>query len=385
MTNRKHTTILYNYGGGMRGLIPAHIMSHIEDRTGLAMTDLFDVFSGPSTASILNAALNIPSPHKPDRPRFQAKQMVKFYEREGIKIFPPDRFRDLRALLHDVNNRTIKIGQLEHLFRHGHYSPDYLVKSLARLYGDHTISNTIKSIVIPTYNIDGSTYAPKEDENTITDNGGYAVWMKNMKVDPAKTHTTDVKLVDAVAASAAAPSFFPCHNFTADGHNYTGIDGSIYDNPCVSYHGAIRRHLPTNSDVTMVMLGTGNIHRSFTEKKWNSYGGLGIVDPVNNTPLINIMLHASETALMEAFHEYIDGNAHIFNKRLIDHKDGPDLELDNAEPENLKRLKNFAFELIEEQTKELDDVCQTLVQHHDDQQKEEPKKKKIFSFFTAKN
>jgi len=358
----------------MRGLIPAHLMSHIEDRTGLAMTDLFDVFAGPSTGSILNAALNIPCPHQPNRPRFTANQMVKFYEREGIKIFPPDRFRDLRALLHDMNNRTIKVGKLQSMMRHGHYNPDYLLKCLTRLYGTHNIGDTLKSLVISTYNIDGN----KRERETITDNGGYAVWMKNMKVTPGKHHRTDVKLVNAVAASTAAPSFFPCHNFTADNKSYSGIDGSLFDNPCVSYHGAIRRHLPINSDVTVVMLGTGNTLRSFSKEKWDSYGGLGIVDPVNDTPLINIMLHASETALTEAFHEYVDGNAHVFNKRLIDHKDGPDLELDNAKPENLKRLKKFAMELIEDQTDQLDDVCHKLVKHYESSQKKP--ERKWFSF-----
>lgn len=382
MTKRKHTTILYNYGGGMRGLIPAHIMSQIEDKTGLAMTDLFDVFAGPSTGSILNAALNIPCPHDRNRPRFTAAQMVRFYEREGIRIFPPDRFRDLRALIHDFNNRTLKIDQLKTIFDHGHYNPNYLLKCLTRLYGTHKIEDTIKSIVISTYNIDGSNGRERE---TITDNGGYAVWLKNMKVVPEKRYATDVKLVDAVAASTAAPSFFPCHNFTADKKNYNGVDGSLFDNPCVSYHGAIRLHLPTNSDVTVVMLGTGNVLRSFSQKEWNSYGGLGIVDPVNDTPLINIMLHASETALTEAFDEYIDGNGYVFNKSLIGLKNGPDLELDNAEAENLKRMRNFAFELMEENADKLDEVCHKLVKHYEKEQQNQRPKRKLFSFFKGDN
>ena len=376
--SRKHTTILYNYGGGMRGLIPAHIMSHIEDKTDLAITDLFDVFAGPSTGAILNAALNIPCPHKPHRPRLKAKQMIKFYEREGIKIFPPDRFRDLRALIHDMNNRTIKLGKLQSLFGHGHYNPDYLKKCLKRLYGDHKIADTLRSIVISAYNIDGNKNPNKSE--TITDNGGYAIWLKNMKIDPRKQKTSDVRLVDAVTASTAAPSFFPCHHFQADKHHYTGIDGSIFDNPCISYHGAIRKHLPKNSDVTMLMLGTGNMHMSFSKDEWNSYGGLGIVDPVNDTPLINIMLHASETALMDAFHDYIDGNSYVFNKRLIGHPGAPSIEIDDAEPDNLQRLKNFAHEMIEEQSNQLDEACQKLVKHYDTKQKEKRPQKKWFSF-----
>jgi uncharacterized protein len=53
---------LFNYGGGLRGMIPAQIMSHIEADTGLRMADMVDVFAGPSTGAILNAALTLRRP-----------------------------------------------------------------------------------------------------------------------------------------------------------------------------------------------------------------------------------------------------------------------------------------------------------------------------------
>ena len=118
MNQSKKKIALFNYGGGMRGLIPAHFMARIEEVTGLYMTDMVDIFTGPSTGAILNAALNVPHPDNPHIPRFRARHMVKFYEREGINIFPQDRTREFRALIHDFNNRTMKIGQLRSLFRH---------------------------------------------------------------------------------------------------------------------------------------------------------------------------------------------------------------------------------------------------------------------------
>ena len=64
---KKPLIALFNYGGGMRGLIPAHFMQKIEETTGLQMVDMVDVFMGPSTGSILNAALTMPHPHDPHR------------------------------------------------------------------------------------------------------------------------------------------------------------------------------------------------------------------------------------------------------------------------------------------------------------------------------
>ena len=59
MNTDRDIIALFNYGGGMRGLIPAHIMARIEDVTGLRMVDMVDIFSGPSTGAILNAALKL--------------------------------------------------------------------------------------------------------------------------------------------------------------------------------------------------------------------------------------------------------------------------------------------------------------------------------------
>ncbi|MEM7618779.1 MAG: hypothetical protein AAF244_05315 [Pseudomonadota bacterium] len=37
MSSKNTQIILFNYGGGMRGLIPAHFMARIEEVTGLRM------------------------------------------------------------------------------------------------------------------------------------------------------------------------------------------------------------------------------------------------------------------------------------------------------------------------------------------------------------
>lgn len=384
MNASKTIVVLFNYGGGMRGLIPAHFMSRIEEVTGLRMVDMIDVFAGPSTGSILNAAMNIPHPDNPTRPRFQAKQMVRFYEREGIKIFPQDRFRDFRAMVHDFNNRTMKIGQLKKLFRHGHYDPAHLKMCLKALYGDNKLSDSLRSLIIPTYNLDGDQLtvieeegedqdAPVHTKNNFMDQGGYAVWLKNMKL-PNHHATPNVLLHDAVLASTAAPTFFPCHHFPVDYDDtgqtaqYTGIDGSIFDNPCISYHGAIRQHIPKDYKVIMIMLGTGHTHRSFKREDWNKLGGLGVVDPVNNLPLINILFHASETALLDSFAQEVGDDMYMFNKSMIAGEKterSPNTQIDDASPENLKRLYHFFEDTLEENKTQFDEMCNVLVRNHE--------------------
>ncbi|GJL84464.1 MAG: patatin [Micavibrio sp.] len=385
MSNNKDIIALFNYGGGMRGLIPAHFMAKIEDVTGLRMVDMVDIFTGPSTGAILNAALNVPHPDHPDRPKYRARHMVKFYEREGLNIFPQDRFREFRALIHDFNNRTMKINQLNALFKKGHYDPAHLGHSLSALFGDTKLSDSLQSLIIPVYNIDGEQLevveeagetgeTPVHTQNNFADRGGHAVWLKNMKMELRKRPAPDVSLFDAIQASTAAPTYFPCHHFQVkynderNTHEYSGIDGSIFDNPCISYHGAIRQHIPEGRNLKMIMLGTGHTLRSIKKEDWNNYGGLGVVDPVNDLPLINILFHASETALMESFGEEMGKNLYVFNKSMvldINNLNTPNTQIDDASPENLARLKVFFEEMLEDNKKQFDDVCHLLVSNRD--------------------
>ncbi len=386
MDKNKTIITMFNYGGGMRGLIPAHIMAQIEKKTELRMSEMVDVFAGPSTGSILNTALNIPHPDHPKRPKYRARHMVKFYEREGIKIFPDDRHREFRALVHDFNNRTLKLGQLDNLFKKGHYDQAYLQKALKTLYGETKLSETLKSIIIPVYNIDGDQDQLIEDkdeeqdtqihtEKNFTNSGGHALWLKNIQFRRNQRAVPDVKLHDAVLASTAAPTYYPCHHFKVNHRGkygereYSGVDGSIFDNPCISYHGALHQHIPLGYNVKMIMLGTGHTLRSFKKDDWNNFGGLGVVDPVNDLPLINILFHASESALTESFTQELNKNdIYMFNKSLILNEENPNTpstEIDDASPENLKKLRNFAQEIIEDNQTRFDDMCQMLVTNYE--------------------
>lgn len=374
---KKPIIALFNYGGGMRGLIPAHFMQKIEEATGLHMSDMVDIFMGPSTGSILNAALNIPSPHDSTQPKYKARHMVRFYEREGVHIFPRDSFRSFRSMVHDFNNRTLNFDKLDSLLRHGHYEHASLGRSLRALYGRSKFSDSLRSLIIPVYNLAGHTRSNSaEQERHFPNLGGGAVWFKNLKTpDLLKTTLApDVDMYDAVMASTAAPTYFPCHHFPTQWAPHqaettiTGIDGSVFDNPCISYMGALRPHLPPDRDLIMIVLGTGHSNRAIEKEQWNRYGSLGVVDPSNDMPLINIFFYASETALLDSFEDEMQGRLYVFNKSLVSGpymNDFPSTDIDDASPENLRRLKNFFEMTLEENRKPFDDMCQLLVRNFD--------------------
>lgn len=384
----KTTIAIFNYGGGMRGLLPAHFMARLEETTGLPMTDMVDIFAGPSTGAILNSALNRRHPDNPDKPLYRARHMVRFYERDGLKIFPQDRFRDFRGILHDFNNRTLKVDKLNRLMRHGHYDPTDLGRALRALYGETKLADSLRTLIISTYSIDQSRMAinigsdtPAEGYKAVIDEGGHAIWMKNIRTGcpvNAEKHTPDVTLYDAVMASTAAPTYFPCHSFdmawndSRAKQSYAAIDGSIFDNPCINYLGAMRQHVPPDNRLVMLVFGTGFTNKLIKKDDWDRFGALGVVDPVNDLPLINIFFHASESALMDAFGTEMGRNLFVFNKSMLSESNNPmgaSTQIDDASPENIEKLRLF-FEMIMEENKDkFDDVCHLLVSRRDSREK----------------
>jgi predicted acylesterase/phospholipase RssA len=367
---------LFTYGGGMRGLIPAHLMAAIEQKTDLGMAQMVDMFTGPSTGSILNAALTRPHRRRPTEPQYKARHMIRFYEREGASIFPYDRFREFRGLLHDFNNRTMKISTLSRLMRHGHYNERNLANALYALYGDAKLGDSITSLVIPCYSLGG------EEKNALTQ-GGSAVWLKHLcgaALNPTGQKSMDVTLYDAVMASAAAPTYFPCHDFSAyDPNNGSwrtvhAIDGSIFDNPCISYQAVVKPHVPDGHQPVMVCLGTGITNRPIHKDEWNRFGSLGVVDPANDLPLINIFFHASESAMMDSFGKELGQNLYMFNRSLLNpigEENLPSVNIDDATPDNMARMARFAEIIIEENKGAFDQLCHILVSNRDRKQAEQ--------------
>jgi patatin-like phospholipase/acyl hydrolase len=241
---------------------------------------------------------------------------------------------------------------------------------------------------VPIYNIDGElkpveegdedSSAPVHTRNNFMDEGGHAVWLKHIREGRKIPPVPDISLYNAVMGSTAAPTYFPCHHFSADLNDgrgkkqITAIDGSIFDNPCISYHGAIRQHLEQEDGAVMILLGTGYTLKSISKEQWNSYGNLGVVDPLNDMPLINILFHAPESALTQSFFEELEERLYLFNKSMISMAPGvkkPSAQIDDAGIGNMQALKGFAEALIEEEADSMDSLCNLLVHNYEERQR----------------
>src|SRR3954468_17801023 len=105
-------------GGGIRGLIPALVLTEIEKRTGRPISSLFDLVAGTSTGAILACGLTRPQP-------MSAEGLAALYQEEGPQIFAPFLGKTITSLGGVIDER---------------YDAKELVKSLQRHLGDARLS-----------------------------------------------------------------------------------------------------------------------------------------------------------------------------------------------------------------------------------------------------
>lgn len=164
-------------GGGIRGILPAGVLTELEDRYlgGAPIGSYFDLIAGTSTGGIL--ALGLATGRR-------AKDLLDLYVQHGEEVFPPLRwdFMRMRAGL-----RWIRA------LRHYSYDPEPLRRHLAEVFGEGMLGEATCRLCVPSF-----------DDFT--------------EVNVFKTpHHPDYRmdwkerLLTVVMATAAAPSYFPMY------------------------------------------------------------------------------------------------------------------------------------------------------------------------------
>ena len=118
-------------GGGIRGIIPAMLLAHIESVTGRPIAKLFDLVAGTSTGGILALGLTIPK--TAGASLYTAQQFVEMYEHEGPRIFSCSLWR-----------RIVACGNL----REEKYSAAGIEAVLAGYFGDARFRDAATDVLV---------------------------------------------------------------------------------------------------------------------------------------------------------------------------------------------------------------------------------------------
>ncbi|MBA4118594.1 MAG: hypothetical protein C0514_06860 [Candidatus Puniceispirillum sp.] len=296
-------------GGGQRGIVPAALLSKIEEETGKPISALFDVFAGTSTGSIIAMGLTVPGNFGP---RYTAKDIVRIYETQGERIFE-------KGLQYYTSLKGL-IGP--------RYSPRNLKEILRDHFGETPLSHAIKPVYATAYDLESSTPVVFSSEAA--------------KEDPS----IDFSMRKATRASSAAPSFFPpCRLSIGKSQKVSLSDGCFWAlDPTEMVYERVRQENP-GARIVVVSLGTGTQDISMNHASSKSMGSLAWTGPFIGH-LMHTQGHVARTRLKsEASLGRIDTYLRV-NFTLDDDKGA----LDDTSPEGLAYLSSKAHDIMENDT-----------------------------------
>lgn len=308
-------------GGGIRGVIPAVILEHIERTTGKPIANLFDMIVGTSTGGIL--ACGLATPGAGGKPKLSAADMVDLYAKRGKDIFERSFWRGVTSVG----------GLTEESYDH---RP--LERLLKQYLGDATLAKTLLPIVITAYDIERRQ----------------PYFFKTTKAQKSKDR--DHFLRDAARATSAAPTFFQPEVVRSMAKRSTRralIDGGVFvNNPSMCAY-VEAQELPDAKDQEMLMLsiGTGVATRKIAYEDAKGWGALGWVRPI-----ISIMMDGEADAADYHMSQLLPGKSKGKGQRYFRFDTELDVALDDmdaANSGNILALKEEAQQILTSQKAEM--------------------------------
>jgi patatin-like phospholipase/acyl hydrolase len=311
-------------GGGIRGVIPAMVLSWLEDKTGKSISSMFDLVAGTSTGGILALGLNLPG--EGGKPRYKANDLLNLYEKEGRTIFS----RSLWHKIHAVGN------VLEE-----RYSQAGIESVLDKYFGKTRLKEVVKPVLITSYEIEQRL----------------PFFFRSERAKKDAAYDFPVKKV--ARATSAAPTYFEPLKLETDEsvQYYALVDGGVFaNNPAMCAYVEGLTSFPDAEDFLVVSLGTGQLTRPILYNDAKDWGLLGWAQP-----------------LLSVIFDGVNDTVEYQLKQLLPPKDkrtryyrlqvrlneGSD-DMDDASRTNLRVLKLIADKMISDNEKALDELAKQL-------------------------
>ena len=314
-------------GGGIRGIIPASLLAHIEGATGRPIAELFDLIAGTSTGGILALGLTIPKTK--GAPLYPAQSFVEMYEREGPRIFSRSLWRRIVA----CNNLTEE-----------KYCAAGIEAVLADYFGDSRLADATTDVLVTSYEIERS----------------FPFFFKSSNARRRPGYDFPARLV--ARATSAAPTYFEPMKLPAGTGTdcYTLIDGGVFaNNPGACALVEARTTHPQASDFLVVSLGTGALNHSVSFGEAKTWGVVRWA-----VPLLNIVFDGVSSTVDYQLRQLLpdgDGECRRYY-RFQTTLDCQNHALDNTGPANITALQGLASGLIEKESGSLEQLCEKLLQ-----------------------
>ncbi len=246
-------------GGGIKGIIPATILVHLEqylkeysEDESAYLGQYFDLIAGTSTGSILTCLFLMPNEDK-TKAAYSAKEALELYLSEGNIIFSRPAWYQFKSAYGAFGAK---------------YCTQGINKLLNKYFGSTTLSELMKPCLIPVYDMQSAESL-----------------FFNQKTG-LRVPKRDFYIKDILRGSTAAPTFFsPAKITDSQGQTYTLIDGGVFaNNPAMcAYVEASKLDVrgPTE-DMMMLSLGTGITESQYEHEAIKHWGAAQWAIPLLN-------------------------------------------------------------------------------------------------------
>lgn len=319
-------------GGGIRGIIPAMVLTELERKTGRAVCEMFDLIAGTSTGGILALALALPRHTDNPEEKFlgprSARDLVRLYEDKGETIFSRSAWRAFSSLGNLTDEK---------------YSHRGLEEVLKQYFGEETMLSEVQTdVLIPSYEL----------ERRIP----FFFKSRNAKFKP-ESH--DFPAWEIARGTSAAPTYFEPHKLEArDEKDYFAlVDGGIFaNNPAMC---AFVEALSDGRDiesVLMVSLGTGELTHRLAYEDTVNWGLARWAQPILDSALSGVS--DSVHYQLDQIFSSLNGDPRYYRLQVrLD--EGTD-SLDNVSRTNIRNLKLAAERLLRDQKDAVEQLVQRL-------------------------
>lgn len=336
---RQRFVILSIDGGGIRGIIPARILQAFEERTGEPIYKLFDVISGNSTGGII--ALGLVTPDiSTKNVKYKASDLVSLYQNQGKDIFQ-------RSIWQRVKTGFGIWG--------AKYNRTNLDQILANKFGNVTLLEVLNQVLIFSYALNAKQ--------------GH-IWDSNIAKND---HKKNFYIKDIASATSAAPTYFNPVKISNITNNYcyknkrtdqvipvcVEADGGIWaNNPAIITVSKILKDNPhlTADDIVLISIGTGFVEEEAFNKKFNRRNGA--LNWLFDMDIIDLILNASADSS-----EWITNAIGVKTYRLQLNLLAQEGKMDNASEDNIKMLLDKTNHYINENSRQIDDICRLLLEN----------------------
>jgi patatin-like phospholipase/acyl hydrolase/Leucine-rich repeat (LRR) protein len=262
--SREDIWILSIDGGGIRGIIPAQILYHLEqelisrlekriqqritERLGrpleiplpprIRISNAFDFMAGTSTGGIIALGLNIPDPNDSELPLYPTTTLVDIYK-GGEKVFSPE-------------NRKSFFGAL--------FSQKFDASGLESLCQEYFGKTLLKDAL---HNVLITAYEMRQEKLCLFDSAKARI-----------SSTENFLMKDVARSTSAAPTFFTAAKIkNMAGEEHLFVDGGIIaNNPAMAAFIRAKSLFPQARKITLLSLGTGHASQDNLSEKQS--GGL---------------------------------------------------------------------------------------------------------------